>query len=181
MSNAATIEVIAEDALASFRHAREKTSSTGWVGRMAVGFFSRFWSYPLRRCTVRLARHVASLHGAISMVKHLENHDRELDPDLVIRHVLDDIKTDARQTLAEVDKACRTVEADADFAKTPLANEIRRLRSVLTDSIVAADQLQWELGEHDANFSGREAGLQAGTVEEFNAMMDRIVTSAHGK
>ena len=80
----------------------------------------------------------------------------EIDPDFLVDDALEQLKVAARALRREIG------------AIAPVA-------AITAEIYSAANQLQWELSEHDVDYAPRKSGYVAHNREESDAVLDRIL------
>ncbi|MEO8838999.1 MAG: hypothetical protein ABI351_09830 [Herbaspirillum sp.] len=130
---------------------------------------------------IRKASSVASeacFRIKIQIIELNQNTKSDLvDSDLELRDSLEGMKTQVQ--IARRDMLKNSSEfAKINNGKTRMWTETKTLLSLLAELYEEANQLQWAIAEHDANFGKRLEGFVATNQDELNTILERITTGA---
>ena len=95
-----------------------------------------------------------------------------LDPDLMVHDELEQIKDHMRSLRRAI---LHAQDENAKFLRSArLARALQKLQQQVAQGYAAATELQWEIGEQDANNAPRHGPLIASNREELNKILEQI-------
>jgi hypothetical protein len=147
-------------------------SSLSTLPKFARSVVAYFVTPKLRKMSMQLASVCNNLKVCLLDVQR-DSSDKLIDAELRMR---DDL-----QALKEAMRTGRKEMADSYSDISLRLNELPELRrqidillALMDEVSEIASEMQWEIAEHDANFSRRLDGFQAANVDELTAMLQRI-------
>jgi hypothetical protein len=147
-------------------------SSLSKLPRFAQALFAFFLTPRLRKMSAQLADVCSKLKICLLDVQG-DTSDKLIDSELRLRDALQELKEAMRKARKEL--ADSYLGVDIASSELPeLRHELETLLALMDEVSDIATEMQWEIAEHDANFSRRIDGYQAANLEELNAMLQRI-------
>jgi len=140
--------------------------------RKLVGEFRGTAPEQLNELSARLANMREYFDATALRIRH-GNIAHALDPDFEIDNELQR----AEQDIRELHRRVSQLRGNAERAPDSIVDHgaIDTLYYLARQAYTSAVQLQWEIGEHDVDFSPRKSGYVASSVEEVNQVLDRIL------
>lgn len=92
-----------------------------------------------------------------------------LDPDLRLSEKLSDLKNEVHEVRAT---SIQSLGISARMPKTSV--RLKEFSNICAELYEAANQLQWQIAEHDAQHSQRYDGFVASSAAELDVLLDKI-------
>lgn len=150
----------------------------GGLLRLVLRVGERWVAVAINRLALRLSKHVLQVTAMSQIVADRSTNATEaIDQDGVI---LDECES-VRQFALDVQERAVSMMADCEaFSKGPKSafEASRRLRAVASELCEAANQLRWDIMEHDASASAPMPGFKASSAEDVASLLDRISAGA---
>ena len=143
-----------------------------------AGFFVHVLSFPLVQTIESAGKKLSRIVGRYeNLRKEIQNFDDgiTIDPDFKVREELEKSSSHLQKMAQQLEKIQQNAMLHRKVRLMKIAAEcidvVRETRSQVFE-------LMWEIAEHDANNAVRQEGFRAHSVEESNALLDRIAAMA---